>query len=204
MRLLIFVQRRLVVLSMPKSASTAVETALFAHCDVAVRNPPVLKHASYSAFARFYAPILRKKCELPRGKYEVVCIFREPISWLNSWYRYRAREELRSSARTEKYTGNLSFAEFLEAYLQDPQPAFAKVGDQISFVTKRDGSVGVDRIFKYEALDEFRQYVSKKLKAEIDFPITNVSPRRDYDAPEELVARVRERLAPAVRLHKSL
>jgi hypothetical protein len=191
---------------MPKSASTSIERALTPHCGFVVTDPPSLKHANYKGFMRLYAPILRKKCSLPRTDYEVVCIMREPISWLNSWYRYRSREGLARAAtgRRVRYTGGMTFPDFLEAYLQDTPPPFARVGDPFAFVTQRNGRVGVDRIFKFEELESFRRYISTRLKVEITIPTTNVSPTRDYDVPGPLLARVREKLGPAIRLYESL
>ena len=201
--LLISVRKRFVFLSMPKAASTSVETALAPHCDIVASYP--VKHMTFRGFDRYYEPMLRRKCGLERSEYEVVCLFREPISWLNSWYRYRSRERRRVRKRN-KFTGELSFSDFLEAYLQDRPPAFAKVGDPARFVSTRKGKIGVDRIFKYEDLEAFRTYVSGKLKSEIEFPNANVSPQQavEYDVPAELRDRVREKLAAAFRIYESL
>lgn len=201
--MLISVRKRFVFLSMPKSASTSVEMALAPHCDLVASYP--LKHTNCQAFLRFYAPLLQKKCGLSRSDYEIVCLFREPMSWLNSWYRYRTREKRRVRKR-KKSTSEMSFPEFLEAYLQDKPPPFANLGNPARFVSNRKGKIGVDRIFKYEDMDSFRTYVSEKLKSEIEFPTANVSPKQpdDYDVPAELRDRVRERLAAAYRIYDGL
>jgi hypothetical protein len=201
--LLISVQKRFVFLSAPKTGSTAVESALAPHCDVVIRHPPSLKHARYRSFMRIYAPLLRDKCNLSRGEYEVVCLFRNPMSWLESWYRYRTREQLQRS-KAEKYTGHLTFADFLEAYLQDDPPPFARVGDQFAFVVQNDGTVGVDRIFKYEEMDRFREYLSEKMATKISIPAANVSPRLELNAPKELLDRVRKKMAPAIQYYETL
>lgn len=204
--MLISPRRGFVFLSMPKCASTSIEEALAPHCGVVIRDPPTLKHASYTAFSRFYAPILSKKGGMERDEYEVVCIFREPVSWLNSWYRYRARAGLsrRAPKAATRYTGEKTFSDFLEAYLQDPQPPFAKVGDPYAFVSNRHGKVGVDKIFKYENLDDFTAYAAKKLKTEIVLPKMNVSPPGGLDVSAPLLNRVRERLSDAIKLYESL
>jgi len=201
--LLISVRRRLVFLSLPKTATTSVEAALAPHCGVVVRNPPSLKHATYNAFMRDYAPILERKCRLKRSDYEVLCILREPMAWLHSWYRYRTREGV---PIPERRTDKVTFSEFLEAYLAKPKPPFVRnIVDPFEFVTAKDGSVGVDRIFKYEDMEAFRRFASEMLQADIQFPVKNVSPGAPhYEVPEELLARVRERLAPAIRLWESL
>lgn len=106
--------------------------------------------------------------------------------------------------KRNKYTGDLSFSDFLEAYLQETPPPFAKLGDPARFVSNRKGKVGVDRIFKYEDIETFRAYATRKLRAEIEFPLLNVSPKADFDIPTELRDRVREKLADAYRIYDNL
>jgi hypothetical protein len=110
-------QHGLLFLAMPKCASTAIEAALEPHGQVVTRGNPGLKHMHYRGFERFVQPMLRRTGH-PRHSYDVVCIFREPVHWLHSWWRYRARPELRrpESVRHANYPGDVSFATFCDAY----------------------------------------------------------------------------------------
>jgi len=204
--LLISVQKRLVFLSMTKTASTSIEEALAGHFDVVMRNPPSLKHVSYTGFMRMYAPILKKKCQLPRRKYTVVCLFREPISWLESWYRYRSREQLKQGrrGRGERYTGHVTFTEFLEAYLRPEPPPFASVGEQYNFISKSNGEVGVDRVFRYDDIPSFQKFISETMNIEFTIPARNVSPAREVQVDAELIARVKQKISRSVEFYEKL
>ena len=57
-------------------------------------------------------PYLR---EIGAGDTETVCVIREPIDWLGSWYRFRSR----SSAPKAKSTKGISFETFVEGYLDE-------------------------------------------------------------------------------------
>ena len=62
------------------------------------------------SFITSFAPILARY-GYPRGRYELVCIIREPIDWTASWWRYRSRPATVGKA---SYTGDMSFDEFAD------------------------------------------------------------------------------------------
>ncbi|HZZ90382.1 MAG TPA: hypothetical protein VFE13_18780 [Caulobacteraceae bacterium] len=150
---------------------------------------------------RTYAPIMRTG-GLDRADYEVVAIIREPISWLSSWYRYRQDERFSKQAGIS--TRDLSFAEFLEAYLEGAHSAYAKIGSPARFVSDKNGQVGVDRLFRYDDLDRFFRFASNRFRTNIVAPMLNVSPSMECDVPPQLLLRVREKLAPAFELYESI
>ena len=117
---------------------------------------------------------------------------REPLSWLGSWYRYRQRPFL---GGTPVSTAEMSFADFIEGYLQDPCPAFANVGSQAKFLEPRPNGTSVDRIFRYEALDECVAYLEDRLNLEIALPRVNVSPDAALSLPESLKTRLADTCA---------
>ena len=47
---------RLVILSQPKTGTTALDNALAPRASIVVNNPPQLKHMQYRKFMRFVAP----------------------------------------------------------------------------------------------------------------------------------------------------
>ena len=120
--MLIFSHYNLVLLAVPKTVSTALEVALGQKADGRFGNPLEMKHLLLYRYNCFVRPLL----QLGTGQDpETFALVREPISWLCSWYRYRARN---SKARLPTSTSHISFDQFVsEAMLDDPPP-FAQVG----------------------------------------------------------------------------
>ena len=98
---------------------------------------------------------------------------REPLDWLGSWYRYRRRDELAGAANS---TAGIDFDGFVRAYLAEPQPGFANVGAQSRFLLPEGPFSAVDRIFRYEAMPRFLEFISARLDIELSLPRLNVSP----------------------------
>ena len=120
--MLIFSRYNLVLLVVPKTGSTALEVALGQEADGRFGNPPEIKHLPLYRYNCFVRPML----QLGTGQDpETFALIREPISWLRSWYRYRARN---SKARFPTSTCYIRFDQFVrEAMLDDPPP-YAQVG----------------------------------------------------------------------------
>lgn len=182
--MLVFWKARLVLLAVPKTGTTALEEALLPYADSAILNPPQQKHCT----VRRYRNQAQKFFE-QRGqrKLELMAVVREPIGWLSSWYRYRARDEIRGSANS---TADLSFDEFVGAWLQDDPPEFAKVGRQSRFVSEENGSLGVDHLFRHDQLDKAVAFLEGRVKARLDVGRSNVSPSRDVGLSAGMEARL--------------
>ncbi|MCE6949802.1 hypothetical protein LAZ40_07845 [Cereibacter sphaeroides] len=167
--MLVFWEQRLAFLATPKTGTTAIEAALESLAAVSIQRPPLLKHTTLQRYRRFIGPYL----EAASGStFTVVALMREPRAWLGSWYRYRQREDLLDPAKS---TAGLSFDEFVRAYASDPQPEFAAVGSQARFLDSKGGE-GVDRLFRYEEIDSFIDFLEERLGCEIILPRLNVSP----------------------------
>src|SRR3712207_6042826 len=104
--------------AMSTTAAKAIESPFGTYAQHVQRLAPQLKHTRYARFERFLAPFLAAN-GWPRESYEVVCAFREAIDWLHSWWRYRSREAIADPSRRahKNYTGNVSFEEFVRAYI---------------------------------------------------------------------------------------
>ena len=74
---------KFIFLCMPKCASTSIEATLNPYSQLYTSRHPKVKHTNDSKYQRFIKPFLNQ------DDIEVVCLMREPISWLHSWYRYR-------------------------------------------------------------------------------------------------------------------
>ncbi|MFK5998453.1 MAG: gamma-glutamyl kinase [Rhodobacterales bacterium] len=169
--MLIFLKENLVFFATPKTASTSVEIVLGDLCDIKLSRNPQAKHTPYRKYKRLLEPYV---LTLTKDKPECLSVYREPVDWLGSWYRYRRRPELVGKANS---THDISFDQFVEAYLQESQPAFANVGSQARFVSDKDGTLGMTRLFRYDQLDGLVGFLEKRLKKQIKLPRTNVSPK---------------------------
>nr|WP_282563218.1 gamma-glutamyl kinase [Gymnodinialimonas phycosphaerae] len=182
---MVFWKARLVLLAVPKTGTTALEQALLPYADSAILNPPQQKHCT----VRRYRNQVQKFFE-QRGqrKLELMAVVREPVGWLSSWYRYRARDEIRGTANS---TADISFDDFVAAWLQHTPPEFAKVGRQSRFVSEEDGTLGVDHLFRHDQLDRAVAFLEGRVKARLDVGRSNVSPARDVGLSTEMDARLR-------------
>lgn len=183
--MLVFWKARLVLLAVPKTGTTALEQALLPFADSAILNPPQQKHCT----VRRYRNQVQKFFE-QRGqrKLELMAVVREPVSWLSSWYRYRARKEIQGTANS---TADISFDDFVDAWLQDDPPEFAKVGRQSRFVSEEDGTLGVDHLFRHDQLDKAVTFLEGRVKAKLEVGRSNVSPSRDVGLSTTVEARLR-------------
>lgn len=198
-KMLIFWKERLVFLSTPKAGSTAVQTALESLAQVAVRRPPELKHMPAAAFARHYRPYLEAQAG---GRFTTVALMREPIDWLGSWYRFRQRDDVTDPARA---THGMSFDEAAQAYLETPESPRMGVGTQSSFLCDQGGEVAVDRLFRYEAMETFVDFLEDRLGCEIILPRVNVStPGGAMTLGSDTEARLRQKLARDYEIYGAL
>lgn len=196
--MLVFWKARLVLLAVPKTGTTALEQALLPYADTAILNPPQQKHCT----VRRYRKQLQKFVE-QRGqrKLELMAVVREPIGWLSSWYRYRARDEIAGSSNS---TAEISFDEFVEAWLCDTPPPFATIGRQSRFVAEENGSIGVDHLFRHDRLDQAVSFLEGRVKAKLEIGQSNVSPARDVGLSEAMAARLRAEAPEEFTLWDSL
>lgn len=196
--MLVFWKARLVLLAVPKTGTTALEHALLPYADTAILNPPQQKHCT----VRRYRNQLQKFFE-QRGqrKLELMAVVREPIDWLSSWYRYRARDEIRSSANS---TADVSFDAFVDAWLRDAPPEFAKVGRQSRFVSEENGTLGVEHLFRHDQLDDAVSFLEGRVKATLEVGRSNVSPSQDVTLSPAMNARLRAEAPEEFALWDSL
>lgn len=193
--MLIFVKERLVFLSMPKTGTTAWQTALGPRADIVVSDPPELKHAPIYRYDRFFRPIFEKVC---KAKMETLAVVREPIDWLGSWYRYRQRPFLAGKPNS---TLGISFDDFVLAYLKGDKPAFANVGSQAKFLTPRPGAAPATHLFRHDDQAGLADFLENRLGVRPETARENVSPRMDLPLSGEVEARLRRKCAEEFALY---
>lgn len=198
--MLIFWKQRLVVLATPKTGSTALEAALGGLAALNVERPPELKHTPAYRYQRLVRPWLQNSAQ--GAVFTAVALMREPVDWLGSWYRFRQRDDLDG---TDRSAAGMTFADFARAYRADPRPAMADVGGQAKFLSAAEGpGLGVDRVFRYEAMDRFVAFLEDRLDCAIELPRVNVSPRGRTDLAAQDLADLRAHLAPEYRIYEAL
>lgn len=198
--MLVFWEQRLAFLATPKTGSTAIAAALESLAAVSIQRPPLLKHTTVHRYRRFVGPYLEAAS---KDEFTLVALMREPKDWLGSWYRFRQRDEVESA----KSTKGMTFDAFVQAWCQDPRPDFADVGSQGRFLRPRqDKGVerGVDRLFRYEDIGTFVQFLEDRLGCEIILPRLNVSPPGATELSAETGALLRVAAAEDYALYATL
>ena len=159
--------RDFVLLALPKTASTTLERTLAPYATEVVSAPPARKHLPARGFVHTRAAALAEQGH-PRESYELVTMFREPIAWLESWWRYRARDDSRQS------TADMSFEQFALHYLAGDDDAPIPRGRPAKFLHAQ-GGVAVDRVFSVERPDVWSAWFSLRIGAPLEFERRNAS-----------------------------
>lgn len=168
--MLIFIREKLVFFATPKTASTSVEMALGTTADIRISKLPNAKHTPFRKYKRLLEPFV---LTLTGQEPDTVAMIREPVDWLGSWYRYRSRDEL---AGTPNSTAEISFDTFVESYLSDAPPEYARVGSQARFMSDKDGVIGMSHLFRYEDLDGLVRFLQMRVGKQFTLGRTNTSP----------------------------
>ncbi len=128
----------------------------------------------------------------PRDSYELVTMFREPLAWLESWWRYRAADDSRRS------TADMTFEEFAQRYLAGDDDAPVPRGRTAKFI-RAQGGVAVDRIFAVDRPDVWEPWFSARVGAPLGVRAAQRLGRRARRAVRRHPVRARRPLRPGVR-----
>lgn len=189
--MLIFWDQRLVFLATPKAGSTAIEVALEPLASLAVQHPPEMKHVDAAGFRRHILPWLG---EMVAEDFTTVALMREPVEWLRSWYRFHLRDD---DALPED-----GFEDFVHRYIAAPASVTRGIGSQSAFLG--GDSPLVDRIFRYEEIEAFTQFLDDRLGCEIILPRINVPPAADVTLTTSTEAELRQALRHDIALYARL
>jgi hypothetical protein len=196
--MLVFWKEKLVLLSVPKTGTTAIEAALSDKASIIVSDPPELKHAPVYRYNRFFRPMFEKAC---KAEMETFAMMREPISWLGSWFKYRQRAFLDGHLNS---TAGMSFDDFVLAYMKGDKPAFANVGSQVRFLEPRPNGTKVDHLFRYEDEAGWSSFLEERLGRTIKLERLNVSIGNAPCLSPDVEARFRRKMSEEVNLWNSI
>ncbi len=194
--MLISLSKKLTFLAMPKAASTSIEMALLPYCDIAFINNPRVKHIRYRRYKRFILPYIDQS---GFGPLETTCLFREPIDWLFSWYRYRSRDKIKAKPQS---TANMSFEEFATRYMAE-DASVHDIGRTSRFVMDHDGKPAVDHVYRFESLRAYTKFLEARFEEKFDFAHLNESPKQDFTLPAQLKTQLEEFLAPEYEIYEA-
>ncbi len=197
-QVIVFFKQRLAFLSVPKTGTTAYEKALAPHADMVISEPPMLKHAPVYRYNRFIRPMFAKVCDV---ELELMAVMREPISWLGSWYRYRRRPFMEGKPNN---TFDVSFDEFVLAYMKGDKPGFAEVGSQLKFMETQPNGTGITHHFRYENQPRLQAFLEERLGIPLKLSRENVSPQMTLDLSPNVEKRFRRKFAAEFDLYDSI
>ncbi len=190
--MLIFWDQKLVFLATPKAGSTAIEVALESLASASLLRPAALKHTDIAGYRKFVGPWLHAQSG---HTFTTVALMREPVEWLRSWYRFKLRDD----DDPRHAMDGISFADFATRYADGRHP---EITSQLDFLT--DGSQCVDRIFRYEDIGRFVDFLEGRLDCAIELPRINVPPSVDVHLPEAAEAQLRQAMTRDLQLYRSL
>ncbi|WP_298863338.1 gamma-glutamyl kinase [uncultured Sulfitobacter sp.] len=196
--MLVFFKERLAFLSMPKTGSTAYQTALAARADLVINNPPLLKHAPVYRYNRFIRPMFLNVCD---AEMELMAVMREPVSWLSSWYRYRQRPFMKDKPNN---THGITFDDFVLAYMKGKRPGFAEVGNQLKFLERQPNGTGITHLFAYEDQPRLQCFIQERLGITLALGRENVSPKIKVELSADVEERFRRKFADDFALYASI
>jgi len=182
--MLVFSDQNLVMFSVPKTGTTAMESALKPWADITFNKHR--KHSPVNRYRRKIAPFLRTAFGLEP---ETMAVIRAPLDHLRSWYRYRAA------------TLDADFDAFVLAVIAADPPDWARIGSQWNFLTDTDGQLGVTHLFAYESQPTLRSWLDARMQAEIVYKVRNVSPSVPTPITKSTQAAFEAHYANEIALH---
>lgn len=185
--MLVFSEQNLVLLSVPKTGSTAMETALKPWADIAFYKHR--KHTPVGRYQRKIAPFLRAAYDLEP---DTMAVIRTPLEHLRSWYRYRA------ASLTVDFDG------FVLAVLSPSPPDWARIGSQFNFLTDPKGSLGITHLFAYEAQPVLRRWLNDKMQSDVPIKPQNISPPADTSITPTTLSAFNIHYANEIALHQQV
>ena len=128
-------------------------------------------------------------------------VIREPVDWLGSWYRYRQRPGMEGHRNS---THDISFDDFVLAYMKGQRPGFANVGSQFKFLERQPNGTGVTHLFRYEDQAGLQTFLQDRLGVTFELGQENVSPARDLNLSADVEKRFRRKFAEEFALYDGI
>ena len=193
--MLYFRKHGLVILATPKTGSSALEQALMPLADIVLQGHPDIKHCTFQRYKWRMEKFIQIFEDTPPV---TTAQIRHPQDWLSSWFRFRHGSWLTGTPRS---TRGLSFDQFVEGYLSQPQPAYAAVGRQSKFLIHPQTGTTVDYLFRYDAMPAFVTFLEARLGQPVTLDRVNASPDWQVSLSPEVQARLEAQFAQDYALY---
>ncbi|SDX57051.1 hypothetical protein [Roseicitreum antarcticum] len=186
--MLIGVRQRLVFVANTKTGSTAIEQALAPHCEIMRGGTPAQKHMQLAQLAQEYGFLFNQPAH-PLDSYFKFGVMRDPIQWIQSWFRYRKGNDVES-----RLPADMTLAQFWARRDWNIQRANGTKYLQSDLFTDAQGRLLADVIIPHHDLNAHFQAICTALKIKAPLYQANVSrlQRIGDDIPESLLAEMRE------------
>jgi hypothetical protein len=177
------VEKGFVLLSNPKTGTTALEATFGKFADIRTGGSPKWKHINYDRMTAIFGDYFQSQgCTI----YGVV---RHPIDALVSWYRYRSRPELKKSKHRwhDKYTGEIPFSQFVEEWAARSSVR-ARVPVSVQWCLTRGDRPAPMTFYRYEDLGLLHEALCGHVGRPLALKRKNVSPERPIDVDRAAVS----------------
>lgn len=196
--MLVFLDKQIVFFATPKTATTSLEASFGPHADFVFQKTPAIKHMRPRKFDRLFGKQIEK---LAGGPVTKIAIIRDPLEWIGSWYRYRSRDALDGHQNSTK---GITFDAFVEEYMKyENRAPFADLGSQAAFLQLGDGSLGVDKLFKFDDMALPKAYLERALGVQVQLDMKNSSPILPMALDPNLQTQFEQRFAGDYALYHS-
>lgn len=175
--MIINVHAKLAYLAMTKCGSTAFENAIKHEANISYTGIPRFTHMIAQQYHLHMKPYLKY---VGQDGIETTSVIRYPISWLESWWRYRTDPV---NTPEGKRTDNISFDHFANDYA-DRSEVFHEIWGQANFLCDDNLNIMVDHVFRYEEYDQLQKFWEERLGYRLKVERYNISQERvSYIAP---------------------
>lgn len=181
------VEKGFVLLSNPKTGTTALEEAFGRHADILTGREPRWKHLNFDRMTAVFGDYFQRRGCTIYG------VARHPVDTLVSWYRYRSRADLRKR-QPGRYTGDIAFSQFVEEWASAAPPERARVPVSVRWCLTGGGLPAPMTFYRYENLPQLHEVLCRHVGREVRLERRNASPPRPIDLePAEVAAEPRMR-----------
>lgn len=204
--MLVSSRHKFVFLSNRKCASSSLVHSLQPFCDVIMASDHRLRHTSYSEYQQYLLPYLVNMIGDEVHDYKVYALFREPLDWIYSWYRFRCRKEISPEVQPDhwEYAGYVSWQEFMAETLKDEPREFASIGRQSRFVTSVHGGLEGLTLFRFDEVNSFVEHMSSEIGKQIELVRFNVSPKIEAQPNTRDMRRARKLLKQEFDIYEAI
>lgn len=184
--MLISVKKRFVFVANTKAASTSIEAALARQAEISRPGGPQEKHTPL-AFVRWEYRFLFTAPETPFDGFFKFGVMREPMDWIESWFRYRKGNKVASPL-----PASMSFAEFWDQGDWNIRRRDGAPYAQSDMFVDQHGQLLADLVLPYHRLNEVLPRVFQALGIAAEVSHLNVSALKSVD--DSLTPALRDRM----------